>query len=364
MNFSNNSEVINEIRKYLMETIDKYSREKTIVNSPIDRTLLYLKLSIILNSIIRDKELREQVLMELNKIFSYREKQETQNRKEIVYESRMDILKTLYGKKKVTVSSIFSRKISTSEILDYIWLRKEGIIRKGKDGKLIIDRRIYSEGFDREKIRRINVSDLIRYMKEIPSRLWFKVIDKGFLNRLENEDFIKLLDSLHGYNPKIDQEMINELKQRLDHGWRPSWYEWRRIGDFIRKTVKRKPIRYMGPYTLYWLDPSSFSRDMQKKVLNDLMILPLQERWKIVSKLSRCRGCEDILRKLDLVSLSTIGNPNRYDEELRNRILLGKSLINYINYALTRDESYLDYSMFFLSKVDQSKIDPRLRPLY
>lgn len=346
-------------REYLARRLNS-AREKY---SP-DQLILFTKMCCTLRALAGEEA--EEYIDELyNSMFKH-EKRVIGNKEWnniIEYDSKMDILKRLHGKKKVTVSEIFRLGSSTTDIYDYIWLRKHGFLRKSRDGRLVVDRRIYSENFERDIQRTISVNDVRKYLAEIPSRLWPKILNTGFLRRIDNETFTLLANEFYGYNAKVNRRMIRELDRRLSNGWEPEWHEWKTLGEIADKIGSLRGRKYLGPYSIQYMDFNEIERKETDKIISDLTALPLNERWKIISKIYRKKGSEEILSRFDLFTLSCIGNPGKV-MGLSNVVLLGKALTSYLTYILSGDASFLDYSGYFLFKIDPNKLDPRYRPLY
>ncbi len=358
--------ILDQIRKLFEEQYLSLAGEQCVrklSDRSIDKVLSYIKMYLTLQAICRDKVKCREVFQEFSRNYEIEQSSEKKKPDEIIYESNMNILRNLIGRKRIVVSQIFSYSSKSTDLLDYIWLRSKGYLRKTSSGKLLITKNIYREELDHERKRSVSLSDIVKYLKEIPSSLWFKIIDQDFLKSLGNRGFLDIIDKFYGYNPRIDQRLREEVDKRIEKGWIPNWSEWRELEKMFKKTGG-KLDRYMGPYSLEKLDSHAIESTPKDKILVDLLNTPLNERWRIVSKIKNNRFFSNILKELDPISLSIINNPYKFDRKLGNKIVLGKILNYYITYLLTREQSYLDYVDYLLDKIDPKELDPVFRPIY
>ncbi len=357
------NEILDQISSSWENILKKISNGEFSLEKSIDRRILFIKLILTIKSLVQDKELEHEIIEELKKSFTIKKFTEEDKNKYLVYDSDMYILRRIHGKKKITVSEILSKNSKSSDILDYIWLRKKGYLKKGRDGRLLVDPNIYSIDFEEEKQRRIELDDIFKHLNEIPSRLWPRIINYSILEKLDNNKFMDTISKIFGYNTRIDQEIVEELEKRFKKGWKPSSSDWKVLTKIMKKNTMLMN-KYIGPYSLQWYRVKDIDRGFLDKIVNDIVNMPLKERWKIVSKMSSIKRYEDILEKLDPITLSSIKNPYRHKSSLTNKILLGQCLTSYIQYLLTMGRQYLDYSMYILSKIDPDKLDNDLKPLY
>ncbi len=367
MRFSNDSigydEIIKDIESKIRESIRDYTSKNKVL--PVDRAELFIKMLLTLKQLISVQnisgEQASEIINELYKSFGLISSGNNERNTVIRYDSRMNILKRLHGKYKVTISEIFRYGVSSNDILDYIWLRKHKLLYRSRDGKLVIDTKIYDEELDNITHREVGIEDIEKYLREIPSVLWPKILTNSLLGNIDNKRLIRLLEKYYGYNSKINRRLLRELSNRLNNGWRPYWAEWKRISNVIDThsyPVNRE--KYFGPYSLERKIPSEKEYD---RVLGDLLSMPLKERWKVVSKIYRNNKAHPILEKLDPITLSCIGSPDKIPR-LKDRIYLGKAITSLLTYSINGDKSYLEYSRYFVEKIDPEKLDPMLKPIY
>lgn len=363
MNFweDEGKEVFNKI-SYLLGDILSELNLKDLERS-IDRKLLFIKLVLTIKTLVKNRDLEKEIIDELTKIFSKNKVNEDTNMEHLVYDSNMYILRRIHGRKRISISEIFSKNSRTTDILDYIWLREKGYLKKTKDGRLLIDPGINNIRFENRKQRRIELDEIFKYINEIPSSLWTRIIDSNVLRKIDNAKFINMLSKIIGYNTKLDRRIINELIKRYEKGWRPSSSDWRILSKIMKKNMMLRS-RYIGPQSLQWINVNRIDNCFLNKIVNDLKNLPLRERWKILSKINTIDKYEDLIKKLDPISVSSLKNPYRFSPLISNKILLGQGLVNYIKYLLTNEIQYLDYSKYILSKIRPEYLDDELKPLY
>ena len=365
--FSNNKDVKKLVGQEIENILNEYyeSRKRKSEKISLDKVVLYTKILLTLNVLLAGKQqlIKDEVLSEFKKAFLGSVSQVNNDNiidehGKLVYESKMDLIKKICRKKKITVSEIFKTTSSKEDILDYIWLRKHGLLYKSKDGRLAVSNKVHlGKGIEPKTSREIHVSDISKYLGEIPSSLWSKILDQSLLRNLNNTELIDIISKFYGYSPKVNKRLLREIEYRINNGWKPTWYEWKKIGNIVPRIISDK---YVGPYSLEYINIKNIDL---KKVIDDINSLPLNERWKIVSKLSKNKDAAPILESMDPITLSCINKYNKVPK-IRNKVFLGKALSNYFNFLITGDESYLDYSIYYLDKIDPQVLDHRLKPLY
>ncbi|ADI32529.1 vWA domain-containing protein [Staphylothermus hellenicus] len=365
MEFSNensldNKKIMEYIKNIVFEGINKYENIRQGEPLSIDRAELFIKIYVTLSELVKNRPDKSIIFEEFYRSFlPEKNYKRVEDETTITYDSKMNILRRIHGKNKITVSEIFRYNTSSSDILDYIWLRKNKLLYRGRDGKLVINKKIYSKQLDNEAMRSLELKDIYKYLDEIPSILWSRILTSNFLGRIDNNDLLGFLSKFYGYSPKVNRRLLNELRRRLANGWDPSWFEWKKISRIIEDKSLRIE-KYMGPYSLQWNTPKKLN---VRKIVDDLENMPLKERWKIISRIYKNKNLLNILKNLDPISLSSIGSLNRVSD-LKDKVLLGKSLANIITYMITGDESYLNYSIYFAEKINPDSLEPNLRPIY
>jgi len=362
----NSSERENELFNAVDEAI-KSIYEKHIVENrllgreSVDKLLMYVKMIIAVKNLVKNRDLEENVLQELHRSFFGDKRSEVLDKRTIVYESRMNILRNIHPGSRVKASNIFSGNPSLSDILDYIWLRKKGFLKKGRDGFLRADQNIYSEELEQVSTRTIDLEDIYRYLREIPSSLWWRIVNQELFKRMSNEDLVRFTNEYYGYNTRIDHRLIDEIKKRIGRGWRPDWRVWREMEEIMGRSMGSSV--YLGPYSLKRYRPVG-EEDIYRDIIRDFKNLPLSERWKILPRIRDERVLENIVNNVDPLTLSKLSGLDRFKPFLKNKVLIGQALGYYLSYLVSREQSYLDYSLYILSKIDLNNLEPVLKPIY
>ncbi len=370
MNALDLSVLDNRIQENLQRCYEYLISRKSTETISVDKEIVFIELCTTLKALSGARKEYNDLLDELyNSVFG---RQKTSSKylvtnhrleEKIIYDGEMTILKRLYRKRKTTVSWIFRKNSSSVDILDYIWLRKHGYLIRSRDGRLIVDKSIYSEKLDSMFKREIELQDLFKYLKEIPSALWSKIIDQKMLSRMSIEKLLRFTNLYYGYNVRIDKTIRAELRKRINEGLISSPNSWRKLGQIAEKT-RLAHDNYLGPYTLEYLRKKIWGDDADK-IAKDIQKLPIHERMRIASKIYRNVGLEEILARLDLFTLSSISNPGKIRNDLlKSKAFLGKALAAYVDYLITGNPAYIDYSFMFLDKIEPYNLSPELIPLY
>jgi len=357
--------ILNHVEKHLEDSIKEYFNRIYRKERSVDRTLILLKLIQTIKS-ISDEELSDQIVDELlrsNRIVGCEHRDSEPS--VLKCSGKINIIKRLQGRRKIKASEIFTSNMKAQDLLDYIWLRKHGYLRRMEGGKLYINPNLHSNKLIAEENRTVTLMDLVKYLKEIPSKFWSKIINENLLRKLNTSELVEFITRFHGFNRKVDQDILAEISRRSASmaGFYSS--EWKWIKGIVKKIAKKGGLsNYLGPYSLQWLNPESLDHRILAKALQDIRELPLKERWKIVSKINRIRGYREIIKELDPLTLAIIKNPGKFDTKLKNRILIGQALAYYLDYALTGNRPLLDFAVYTLSKIDPHNLEQGLRPIY
>lgn len=288
-------------------------------------------------------------------------KHEKTEETKIRYQSSMRILRRLHGKYKTSIKDIISGSARSSDILDYIWLRSRNLLVRSRDKRLRIDQKIYSEELDEPVEREVSLNNIMKFLYEIPSQLWSRIITSEFLDKLSHTELVDLVAKYYGYNDKINRRMMSELLRRINSGADLDWEKISKDQRLMRKLTQK--VGYLCPYSLEYMDQKLLSSSDINRILRDLYSLPLGERWKLLRRLARKAPENKIFHLLDPFTLSGL-NSKSLRGVVKNRSILGKALSGIIQYMITGDTAVLDYSMYLLKKIDPESLDPRLRPVY
>jgi len=358
--------VLSELSKSISKHID-YILEKTrSLNISIDEKVNLIKMSLTLQSIVDNEDLLKSLINTLIETYTSRVKNPVvaMNVNTLNYTSSMHIIDKIRDRRRITIREIIDRRSSYEDILDYIWLRKHGYLKKMKDGRLIVDHRI-KELKQRVEQRTLDFNDIFTYIREIPSNLWSRVIDQSMIDSINNIDFLEKAMKIYGYNVKVDEAIIKSLDKRLRAGWKPLDKDLEVLKNTVSKwRGKGYFYEYTGPYSLLWIDHKIVNDELIKRIVKDIKTLPLKQRWRLLKFICDKPEFYRILDKLDPITLSNIGNTSKYPPSLQSKILLGQAIVNYVNYLLTLDTAYLEYSQYILSSIDPSMITHEFKPLY
>jgi hypothetical protein len=327
----------------------------------VDRVILYVKLGLTLEGLLRSREQVEQYKDLLRSALGLKPAGKTGEEVLASFSLDQSFQAKLSRSRTVRISDLLGRDSTPQQVMEYIWYRKTGVIRRSRNGGFIVDaERLKSIGSKGS----ITVKDLNKYLGEVPSQLWGKVISGSVLGRMSRDEIVEFASRFYGRNPGVDKRIDHEIASRLNAGWRPSLNEYRRIERVVSKVSQRLRASALLPYMLPQVDAASLSRDDISRLAKRIEELPLKDRWRIIDKIYKNPGYEPLLNQLGVFSLAGIGNPERLGEPSRSKSLLGQSLMNYIVFLLTRDPSYLDYSIYLASRVNTEALEPGLRRLH
>lgn len=324
-----------------------------------ERALLYAKLSLTLECIVRDRGLLAELKKELPSSLGLRKPEAGAGPRAIAERVSIsdDIYRVLMKKRRLRVADIVQRNAGRWEILQYIALRKFGLLKRGKGGELLINRGAL---LDESKLANLELTaaDIKRYLGEVPSPLWSRVITPEFLRSLSDGELFEFAKKYYGYNDSVDRRLARSIAERLRRGALPS-----DVNDKLRKALAEalRGAEVCDPRLLPYV--SEYKCANVNELVKKLAKLPLAERHKIVSFISKRPFGEEILRGLDPITLSALNVNARKGDPVSNKAVLGKAISNYIAYLLTKEEGYLNYSVYLAETVDPESLDPRLRPL-
>ncbi len=283
---------------------------------------------------------------------------------DIIENSRI-VSRIKFGK-NLSTTDLFPPTASKKDLLEYIFLRKIGVIRRDKSGRLKAVR--YNEFVKLVKrskysLEKISIDDVIKYIPEIPSYHWAKLLTEDILDKASLNQLLKLsMHAAHSRNKGLGKKILTRISRILSEGHHLK----RKQRKIVYKLMKH--TGYSDDTLLFeTMSVSSNIGDAKslepEKIVDKISGLPLKERMKIVSKLQKSIGDkEEIFDKFDLITLSSLNSS--VNKRLKNRIFLGKALGQLIKYYITGDESYLDYAGHYLRKIDFNNLDPKYKPIY
>ncbi|MEM1706411.1 MAG: VWA domain-containing protein [Thermosphaera sp.] len=350
-----------ELVKRIDEQVSTAFRETGYTGLPVDKMLLYVKLCITLEAILKDKGGLEEYKEAVKRALGIKPPEKPSEESLASFSVNHSFQAKLSRLKTLRVSDILSRDSTPQEVMEYIWYRKTGVIRRHKSGGFIVDaERLKSVG----NRGSITARDINKYLGEIPSSLWGKIVSGSMLEKMSKSEIIEFASRFYGRNPSIDRRIDQEVASRLSSGWPMSFDEYRRIEKIVSKVSSRIKREAIPPYALPFINTGSLTREEYSRLVERLEELPLRDRWRIVDKIYRSDQHAGLLKDLGAFTLAGVGNPERLREPSRSKSLLGKALMSYISFLLTRDPSYLDYSLYLAGKVDPDSLEPGLRRVY
>ncbi|MEM4528238.1 MAG: VWA domain-containing protein [Desulfurococcaceae archaeon] len=360
-------EIRKEINKYIENIIEHVmDMAKHYEGVTIDNLIMFSKLYITLKSITHDPSLFNELANLLPQSLGWKSESRIHDTALTIELSLdRDFFNRISKSRKLTVQHVLGKHPSQRDLLGYIFCRKAGILKKHSNGTLRVDLDSLRSIMGTEV--KIGFSDIAKYLNEIPSNLWPKILSREVFRKLDVEGLLELANRYQGRNVTIDNRLIDEFKYRIRTGWKPSVNEARKIEKLLDKILDPQDL-VENPHLISFLDHnevSSFIENAEpKKLANKIEQLPLRERLKVVNSISRTKKGEEVLKLLNPISLSGITNPEKYSDDIKAKALLGKSLIHYIDYLLTKNTSYLNYSMYFLERVSPDELDYEFKPIY
>ncbi len=244
----------------------------------------------------------------------------------------------------------------------YIVLRKAGVIRRTKSGELrTCSVAEYKELYN--ELRKIDVTprDIAKYISEVPRGVWGNVISDSDLAKLSMHDLIKLAKLSSSRGSSLNERVVSEIIKRISDAASIKACERRQLINIIRSRVKK------DPRLLLKLTGEVRKNAFQIKgswLLKELQAMPLERRQRVLPNLlkNELLNAEEAVNGLDILSFTNAGSVN--DKVIRSLANLANALVNYINYLVTLDRGYLDYSAFFMDRVNVDSLPIHLRPLY
>ncbi len=268
----------------------------------------------------------------------------------IGFNNRVDLKRVLKGGVKELVEA-------------YVALRKAGVIRKARGGEL----RTCSAAKYRElrgRLRRIDVTprDIVKYISEVPREVWGCVISDRDLARLSMHDLIKLAKlSSSSRSSSLNERVVNEIVRRVSSTASLRACERRQLISVIGSRAKKDPGLLLKLTGEVRRDSPQIE---EGGLVKELQAMPLERRQRALSNLLKkgLLSVGEAVNGLDVLSFTNAGSVD--DKAVRSLANLANALVNYINYLITLDRGYLDYSAFFIDRVSVDSLPTQFKPLY
>lgn len=267
--------------------------------------------------------------------------------------------------KEVNIKKIFNGRLTPKDIETYILLRKTGIIRKDRYGKLkAVKYNEYKKLSYRLYEDTVSLNDIMMYADEIPIELWSLLITDERLEEADLRQLIDIADRLRSSNNvSLKRKVLDKIANNIYAVSRLKSWEKRAIANLVRETGYTNLNLLVKVWDKLGIDRlRTFDID---EIISMIKAMPLQDRQKIVSKIIKrasSRDVDKLLNSLDLMSFKNSSHST--DPRIRSVYNLASALSSYIDYMITYDKSFLEYSSYFTSKVDPRHLPYKFRPIY
>lgn len=370
----------------IVETVLRFFKEKNINVPPsqvylfanILKTYLSLKKTIehddilyVVESVFTTIHWNNELLNQLREYMASRggggrNVRESKNLRKL-FEEVSIIQKIRFGK-TISIQNLLSHKPSKKELMEYIFLRKTGVLKRDKSGRLrAIKYKDFLKIIHRNslKLDSVDVNDIIKYLPEIPSRYWRKLITKELIDKASLDQLLKLSEFIErSHDKELGMSILSRLSQIVAEG--------KHLRKRERKIVYKLMKQYDYSDNLLIMETLPVSLDYSRNILQlkDIIQLisnlPLKERGRLIAKISRNLDTynTDLIKSLDLITLSSINMSTIANKRLKNNVLLGKVITSLAKYYIVNNESYLDYGSYYLENIDANSLDPRYKPVY
>lgn len=291
-----------------------------------------------------------ELLTSSNKVFAHAKLTHVEDlMSKIGFNNRVDLKRLLKGEVRERVEA-------------YIVLRKAGVIRRTKSGELrTCSLAEYRELYNKLSKVTVTPRDIVKYISEIPREVWSSVISDDDFAKLSMHDLIKLAKLSSSRSSSLNERVVSEIIRRVNDIASLKACERRQLINVIRSRVKK------DPGLLLKLTGEVRKDALQIKggwLLKELQAMPLDRRQRVLPNLLKKEllSVEEAINGLDILSFTNAGSVD--DKVIRSLANLANALVNYINYLVTLDRGYLDYSAFFMDRVSVDSLPIQFRPLY
>ncbi len=244
----------------------------------------------------------------------------------------------------------------------YVALRKAGVIRRTRGGEL----RTCSAAEYRElrsRLSKIDVTprDIVKYISEVPREAWSNVFSDSDFAKLGMRDLIKLAKLSSSRSSSLNKRVVSEIVRRVSDAASLKACERRQLINVIRSRVKKDPELLLKLTGEVRKDAPQIDGG---RLLKELQAMPMERRQRVLPNLLKkgVLSVEEAFNGLDVLSFTNAGSVN--DEVVRSLTNLANALANHINYLVTLDRGYLDYSAFFMDRVSVESLPTQFKPLY
>ncbi|WP_434731834.1 VWA domain-containing protein [Thermogladius sp. KZ2Tp1] len=251
--------------------------------------------------------------------------------------------------KRLRLSDVI-REGTAEEVLNYVWLRANKALYRDKSGKLVIDKSKAHRAVVEE--RPISARDVLKYLKEVPSRYWAGVITSELLTSLDYDQVEELVRSYYGHSKTVDKRILDFVLTKAGgtSGGGDKLGVVLGLSKRLGKQTSNK-VRSLVDELVSTTD----LRDIEKQ--------PLAERWAVVSSLYRDSRLRSRMSPLSPLSLAGLTSVEKLDDTARNKALLGKALRHYLNYVVTGDQAERQAALYYAGRVEPAALEPQHRAI-
>jgi len=360
---------IDEVRRLVDNRVEEEvnalkARLGSFDKTPVDKLLLYVKMRLAIKSLVRDEGLLEYLDRKLAESLGLPWVRQPSEQGRLIESFQLDerVYRRLSKSRYVTARSLFEESSSRREILTYILMRKKGVLEKHPNGSLVVNKRELSR-YEPDKEYELELGDLARYLREIPSTLWSKVLTSELLGKASTEELVSLAKRFYGFNQRVDQRLVDELRRRVSRGWMPSISQVDSLGDLVEEVFKGVKTR-VPPHLLPYIDDvNAYIDGREEKVARELERLFLGERWTILRSIKGRLRNTSLYQYLNPFSLMELKSLKGLDKPVVGKAMLGQAISSYMEFLLTRNESFRDYAVYIAERIDASMLEPRYKPI-
>ncbi len=266
--------------------------------------------------------------------------------------------------REVNVREILSGRLCKSDIETYIVMRKLGIIHRIRSGKYrAVKYNEYRRTIKKHRDYSISASDIIKYLDEIPMGYWSMLLSQDVIDKASYKTLFKLAEELvKTDNERLKKLVLNRLSHDISSTTKLSSRERRVLQNLLRTTNYSDLRLSLKAYR-------DVSRDLidrygLRDLIKEVKSLSISERRRVLSKLVKYLNkneLEQVVNEVDILSFTRIP---RLDKTLSTIYKLANALTSFIDYKLTQNPSFLDYSLYYLKDIDANTIPLKYRPLY
>ncbi|WP_440060060.1 VWA domain-containing protein [Thermogladius sp. 4427co] len=347
----NYSRYVGEIRdleeKILAEVFERIKNgPKLSTREVVDLVKLRLTLELLP---YESEDFKKQVIQELYKIYTGKPEVKEKYTEWSYTPDVKKIREALNGRKQIVLRDLLSSESIRDRVFSYVWLRAHGVLHRGSRGRLDVNTKALNRAI--KSNRPIYPSDVIKFLKEVPSRLWPYILTEEFLKSIDESLLISAIETYYGKNKIIDSRLKEEYLNRMTK-------DSSIASNGLYKAGKTISHKNMLSEVFGRIQESGRSPEVIASKIEDY---PLNLRWKLVSMLYKSNpGYLDFLNP---ISMAVLPNPEKISEVAKSKAYLGASIKHYLTYLATGKSAEKDLALYYASRVNPGHLEERLRIL-